>query len=229
VITLSEEIVDKFNEIFPPRWSHGNPVDPAGDRNIAAYLKAPEILLKLDEVDSLIFMGFGSFSGMGGMMAAMLQSLASGETLPFSGEMFKPENASQWDIRSIISLLDPLFGAGDDKGGKEVEELFASVIESGEVDNSSLLTGISSLFTSDGKIDLARLTEIFHIFDSLLGGLVLQWIKTYKKPVVTTTFTEMGSHLSLKGGFYYSYPSPQRAARVLTKLADYKEYLERIK
>lgn len=71
-----------------------NPVDPAEDRNIAAYLKASETLLKLEEVDSLIFMGFGSFSGFGGSMAAMVQSSVSGEMLAFAGEMFKPENIS---------------------------------------------------------------------------------------------------------------------------------------
>jgi hypothetical protein len=229
VITLSEEVIDKLDGIFPPRWSRGNPVDPAGDRNIAAYLNGPEILLKLDEVDALIFMGFGSFSGFGGIMAAMIQSPALKEMLAPFVEMFKPENISQWDIRSTISLLGPLFSAGDDKGRDEFEELVASAIESGEVDTSPLLADIPSLFTSDGKIDLVRLTGAFRIFDSFLGGLVLHWIKTYRKPVVTTTFTEMGSHMDLKGGFYYSYPSPQRAARVLAKLADYKEYLERIK
>ena len=229
VITLSEEVLNHLDEMFPPRWSHGNPVDPAGDRNIAAYLKAPEILLKLEEVDSLIFMGFGSFSGFGGSMATMFQSSVFEEMLAPATEMFKPENVSQWDIRSVISLVSPLFSAGDEKGRKEFEELIASAVESGEVDiSSSLLTGIRSLFTSDGKIELVRLTDTFRLFDSFLGGLVLHWIKTYGKPVVTTTFTEMGSHLNLKGGFYYSYPSPQRAARVLARLSEYKEYLERI-
>jgi acetyltransferase len=211
VITLSKKTIDELDRIFPPRWSHGNPVDPAGDRNFAAYLDAPEMLLKLDEVDALIFMGFGGFSSLLSSMGPTAQSSISKERLRLE-ERFK-----SGDIRSILSLVSPIFTAGEDKWRRRFEELFIPVIEFGELD------------ISPEKVNLADLNEVYHILDLLLGGLFLHWIKTYRKPMVTTTFTEMGSFLNLKGGFYYSYPSPQRAARVLIKLAEYKEYLEGIK
>ena len=74
VIDLPKETIDEFNKIFPPRWSHGNPVDPAGDRNFLGYLRAPDMLLNLDIIDAIIFMGFGSFSGF----SSMLESGTSG-------------------------------------------------------------------------------------------------------------------------------------------------------
>ena len=62
VVKLPDKVIAALDKVFPPRWSHGNPVDPAGDRNFITFLTAPGKLLKVDEVDSLIFMGFGGFS-----------------------------------------------------------------------------------------------------------------------------------------------------------------------
>jgi acyl-CoA synthetase (NDP forming) len=62
VLKLPEETIVALDKVFPPRWSHGNPVDPAGDRNFISYLTAPAKLLAVDEVDALIFMGLGGFS-----------------------------------------------------------------------------------------------------------------------------------------------------------------------
>ena len=58
------QILGKIVRLLPAAWSHGNPVDPAGDRDFVQYMRAPEVLLKCPEVDALIFMGFGSFSGL---------------------------------------------------------------------------------------------------------------------------------------------------------------------
>ena len=215
VVKLPEETIAEFNQIFPPRWSHGNPVDPAGDRNLVAFLKAPEMILKLDEVDALIFMGFGSVTSLSDMLVGTLSKFqVSEETVQLSG---KP------DIDSITSLLSPLFWVQKDPEREELRRVLTLVIESRDVDVPSLLGDISSSFTSEG-VDL---TKMFAILDVFLAALVLHWIKTYKKPVVPTSFTDMGSYVKLKRGYYYSYPSPQRAARVLAKLAEYKEYLER--
>ncbi|MBW2092806.1 MAG: CoA-binding protein, partial [Deltaproteobacteria bacterium] len=38
VIDLPSGAMETFNAMFPSRWSHGNPVDPAGDRNLIQYL-----------------------------------------------------------------------------------------------------------------------------------------------------------------------------------------------
>ena len=59
-----------------------------------------------------------------------------------------------------------------------------------------------------------------------LVALAEQWVETYKKPVLTTTFfTEDQPRLQ---GSHYAYPSGKQAARVLIKMVEYKEYLESI-
>jgi acyl-CoA synthetase (NDP forming) len=156
VITLSEKTIAQLNRIFPPRWSHGNPIDPAGDRNFAAYLECPEVLLKLDEVDALIFMAFGGFSSFLGPMNPAAQFSASKGHLTVE-KPFEHRNNSQWDIRSILSLVSPFFTVGEDKWRKRFEDLFTPVIKSGEVD------------VALDNLNLADLSELYHILDSLLG------------------------------------------------------------
>jgi len=215
VVKLPEETIAEFDQIFPPRWSHGNPVDPAGDRNMVAFLKAPEMILKLDEVDALIFMGMGSVTGVSDMLVGTLSKFQASEGIvQLSGTQ---------DIDSITSLIGPLFWVQKGREREDLRRILTLVLESGQVDVSSFLGNIALSFTSEG-VDLTRM---FAVIDTFLAALVLHWIETYGKPVVATTFTEEGSHVNLKRGFYYCYPSSQKAARVLAKLAEYKEYLER--
>ena len=75
VIDLPGKAMETFNAMFPSRWSHGNPVDPAGDRDFVQYLRAPEILLEYPEVDAIIFMGFGSFSGLSSTFAGGMNNV----------------------------------------------------------------------------------------------------------------------------------------------------------
>ncbi len=219
VIKLPEEIVNDFNDIFPSRWSHGNPVDPAGDRNIIAYLKAPEALVKLDEVDSLIFMGFGSFSGLGSTFAQM-SDLSSAEypAIPQTTAA-SPANPDE-PIQSFSSLFGYVFGGGDSKAIDEVARLVSLVVGSGETD---FLNDLSQSTTTP-RDQSEMLTQAANHF---IGALILHWSQSYHKPIVTTTFSETTFYLNLKRGLYYSYPTPQRAAKVLAKLVQYREYLER--
>jgi len=59
-----------------------------------------------------------------------------------------------------------------------------------------------------------------------LIALAEQWVENYNKPVLTTTFFTEG--LPRLRGSHYAYPSGRQAARVLIKLAEYKEYLEKV-
>ncbi len=215
VVKLPEEAIAEFDQIFPPRWSHGNPIDPAGDRNLVAFLKAPEMVLKLDEVDAIIFMGMGSITGVSDMLVDTWSKFQTSEGIA--------QLSGTPDIDSITSLIAPLFWVQKGREREELRRILTLVIESGQVDGSSFLGDIASSFTSEG-VDLSKM---FSVMDSFLAALVLQWIETYGKPVVATTFTEEGSHVNLKRGFYYCYPSSQRATKSLAKLAEYKEYLER--
>ncbi len=215
VVKLPEEAIAEFDQIFPPRWSHGNPIDPAGDRNLVAFLKAPEMVLKLDEVDAIIFMGMGSITGVSDMLVDTWSKFQTSEGIA--------QLSGTPDIDSITSLIAPLFWVQKGREREELRRILTLVIESGQVDGSSFLGDIASSFTSEG-VDLSKM---FSVMDSFLAALVLHWIETYGKPVVATTFTEEGSHVNLKRGFYYCYPSSQRATKALAKLAEYKEYLER--
>jgi hypothetical protein len=58
----------------------------------------------------------------------------------------------------------------------------------------------------------------------LMRALSSQWIESYGKPVITTTFTE--EQVTLAGN-HYDYTSGKRAARVLLKLTEYYDYLLR--
>lgn len=61
--------------------------------------------------------------------------------------------------------------------------------------------------------------------DQLLTALIVDWIVTYDKPVFTTTFSEAVPHMSK--GTHLSYPSGERAAKVLAGMVRFREYLER--
>ncbi len=51
---LSEETIAGLNEVLPPTWSHGNPVDIIGDAPGERYAKALEILLRDKGADAVL-------------------------------------------------------------------------------------------------------------------------------------------------------------------------------
>ena len=51
---LSEKTLMQLNEILPPVWSHGNPVDIIGDASPERYRKTLEIISKDNNVDGII-------------------------------------------------------------------------------------------------------------------------------------------------------------------------------
>jgi hypothetical protein len=57
-------------------------------------------------------------------------------------------------------------------------------------------------------------------------ALAEQWVANHNKPVITTTFFAEG--LPRLQGSHYDYPSGRQAARVIIKLVEYKEYLEKV-
>ena len=53
---LSETTLAALDQCLPPNWSHGDPVDIAGDAPVSRYQDALRILLAAPEVDALLFM-----------------------------------------------------------------------------------------------------------------------------------------------------------------------------
>ena len=209
VVKLPDETIAEFDKIFPPRWSRGNPVDPAGDRNLIAFLEATEMILKLDVVDAVIFMGFG---GLSNLVGAFLKDFLPKKSETHEG---KGQLPGIFELDSVIPSLGGFLFQGN-HGQKEIQRIVTLAIESGEID-------AASFYTASG-LDLSRVLDLM---DTVLANLVRHWMETYKKPVVPITFGDEGVYVNLKRGLYYAYSSPQKAARVLSKLAEYREYLER--
>jgi acetate---CoA ligase (ADP-forming) subunit alpha len=242
VIQLPEETIKELDKIFPPRWSHGNPVDPAGDRNFIAYLTAPARLLELQTIDSLIFMGFGGISLFGNLLLQqrsrsesqmkqtdiVARNAALKALVPLiedvkSNNIFKIECA----IKQLSILLSIGLGIQDKIETDDLITLLIKARHSGRLDDTLLnelleLTKGEEHLISTGKSNLDLINDII---TRLLRGLVGQWIDSYGKPVITTTFTEEQVKLV---GDHYDYTSGDRAARVLVKLTEYHDYLSQI-
>ncbi len=54
IATISEETIARLNEILPPHWSHGNPIDILGDANPERYTKTLDIALEDPNSDGLL-------------------------------------------------------------------------------------------------------------------------------------------------------------------------------
>ena len=52
--TLADETIARLNEVLPPNWSHGNPVDVIGDAQADRYLHAVEACLQDANVDGVL-------------------------------------------------------------------------------------------------------------------------------------------------------------------------------
>ncbi len=241
VIDLPPDAMETFNAMFPSRWSHGNPVDPAGDRNLIQYLKAPDILLRYPEVDALIFMGFGSFSGIsamltsaGGLINERLKNMKAdlknfSETARVYIETLNSGDASQ--IKEIIKIgLGLIFGSVMTTKVSEVEEFLDMVSDAlitKQMRQSSFFEGMKRLFISvaEGDLNGTKMADIMELMTPMLDAVIHHWIQKYKKPVITTTFSEGTSRIGEGGHFPYS--NAERASKVLAKLVEYSEYLAR--
>jgi len=241
VIKLPDKTVAALDKVFPPRWSRGNPVDPAGDRNFVTYLTAPTKLLSVDEVDSLIFMGFGGFSifasmflsGDSGDLATLASWIPSRQTFRELAPAFATALGSKdvseigMAIRPVISGLASVMGVYNEEETEELTQLVASAIAAGRIDAPLLMSAFlppgSGATVEAGATSTPTPGEAISRF---LIALAEQWVENYNKPVLTTTFFTEG--LPRLRGSHYAYPSGTQAARVLIKLVEYKEYLEKV-
>ena len=65
VVALRRETVDRLNEILPPYWSRGNPVDLVAGLKDGDFKKPLTTLLESDYIDSLMLLGIG-YGGLRG-------------------------------------------------------------------------------------------------------------------------------------------------------------------
>lgn len=55
--TLSNRLIEKLNQVLPPYWSHGNPIDMAATLNPEALPRCLEALIQEDSIDGIIAQG----------------------------------------------------------------------------------------------------------------------------------------------------------------------------
>ena len=232
VMELPKEALDRFDKIFPPRWSHGNPVDPAGDRNFIAYMRAPVMLLELDEVDSMIFMGFGSLAGFSTMltsggadafirpMSSMFNSVKGLDKFieAFTSKIASGETPDTKIMRPLLSAFGSAFGAS----AEDMEEMLGTFSRGADM---SLITEFMTVIPSLGSGDTSKIADLFERLDPAMSKMITGWINDYKKPVITTTFTETPTRIQ---NGVYSYPTADKVATILAKMVEYKEYTEKV-
>ncbi len=238
VIQLRPETIEAFNRMFPPRWSHHNPVDPAGDRNYISYLRAPSVLLELPEVGSLVYTGFASFSAVTTNLSFLeteeLEASLAQLMAPSTGIRAYLEQLEQakdkGDANAMAAFLEQplrmgatMLGAQTPEDIERFVDIMTSLFVSGEIGMTLEEYDSLVLAASEGNVvETARqMTEDFTT--NMLISLVMHWIKSYRKPVITTTFTEEVPVLTR--GLHQSYPSGERAAKVLAGMVQYQEYL----
>jgi hypothetical protein len=195
-------------------------------------------LLKVGEVDSLIFMGFSGFS----IFASLYISTNSGEGAPWvsSPEVFRElagaftRALSSKDtaeigkaIHHVIAGVATIMGIYNEEEVNELTQLVASAIVSGRLNAPILM----SAFLPPGSAALAEMgirnpPTTHEAIARFLVALAEQWVEDYKKPVLTTTFFEQDQP-RLQGS-HYAYPSGKQAAKVLIKMVEYKEYLDTV-
>ncbi len=238
VVKLPDETIRELDKMFPPRWSRQNPVDPAGDRNLIAYLIAPINLLELPTVDSLIFMGFGGFTLFGSLIFQQQASTGMNEeqqeqtnavlraVVPIL-EGFKSSDARirADSIKQFVTGVGAILGVQNRIEIDKMTDLVIAARKSGQIDDD-LIADFIGLAT--GKTGQRGAKTVMAVINDLLVGfmnaLVAQWKLTYNKPVITTTFSEQEVRLKKN---HYDYTSGNRAARVLLLLTKYYEYLTR--
>lgn len=236
VIPLSDDTISQFDRIFPPRWSRGNPVDPAGDRNFIAYMQAPEMLLKLPEVDAMIFMGFDSFANFSSVFATISSKLSDSlialmkelSDLVPDGLLDDQGSDKQWMnklIGRVVDVFFSFFGTSDPEEVKAFGRRQAELMANDTI-AATLGERLATVFQKFKAGQVENIGEMFgQIFQPLLDALLLNWIEAYRKPVITTSF--MGQVPSVSPMGRYAYPFAEQAAFVLSKLVEYSEFLQR--
>jgi acetyltransferase len=235
VVPLSDETIAEFDRIFPPRWSRGNPVDPAGDRNFIAYMKAPELLLKLPEVHALIFMGFNSFTGIATRIGsvdsragAAFQATLKGffDLIPDRETLSRPETDTGWMeklIARIVQIFFSLFGTSSGDDVTVFSDKLVALLRS-ERTGPDLKAAFLEMASGYRGGQAAEPGNPFGpVFRQLMESLLQSWIETYGKPVLTTSF--MGSTAEQLG--FHTFTSADQAAEVISKMNEYREHLEK--
>lgn len=83
---LSPETIEALNQLLPPHWSHGNPIDVLGDADPERYAKACELALKDPNSDGVLAIltpqAMSNPSETAKQVVQMLQESSQGSSVP---------------------------------------------------------------------------------------------------------------------------------------------------
>lgn len=66
--TLPADVMQRLNELLPPRWSHNNPIDCAGGETRDTIPAVLEVLAASDAIDAIVYLGIGIQSNQARLM-----------------------------------------------------------------------------------------------------------------------------------------------------------------
>jgi acyl-CoA synthetase (NDP forming) len=235
---LLPESTEELNELLPSRWSHGNPVDGAGDVNPGAALKCPEILLKSENINALILMMFAGFSpwiktGAGAFMPAITRDVGRASRLGL-GILFgniKSFLKTSRNYSNMIMGLIPFIPRYVMAMMIALPMIFKEIIKSS-------LNAVRILLLKrnvDGFMNLVEdiVSFLFGVLDKENMRMFVKWMNKYEKPILIASLAQSDPRGVLASQEEETgicmFPTPRRALKALSKLADYAEYLARIK
>jgi hypothetical protein len=135
-----------------------------------------------------------------------------------------------WDrleeqIGPVVTAASYMFGAANPDDAEYFAAVVFSLLKTGKLDMQSLLA-CEDMYHHLMHGDVEKVMEgSSRQTEEFLMGLVIHWVEKYGKPVFTTSFDERVPRLY--GGLHLPFPSGERAALVLSKMVQYRDYLEK--
>ena len=106
VVEIPDNIIKKLNEVLPPNWSHGNPIDIVGDANAERYKKVLDVVSKNKFFDFIII-GFTPQAMSEPEKTARIISKYSLPIFPVFVGKNKIKNAKKILNKKFIVIEDP--------------------------------------------------------------------------------------------------------------------------
>jgi len=98
---LPDRVINQLNQVLPPYWSHGNPIDMAATLNPEALPRCLEALIKEDCFDGIIAQGVDA-RRKSLLMAEKLKK----ENLLKEVELEESDPASSSEVQLVLDLMD---------------------------------------------------------------------------------------------------------------------------
>jgi len=106
---LSRDTIDRLNQVLPPTWSHGNPVDIIGDASGSRYADAFEILRQDRGVDGVLVLNCPTAVASGTDAAQAVIDAAAGKRSPTLLTSWVGDRAAEKARRIFVEQQIPTY------------------------------------------------------------------------------------------------------------------------